>query len=147
MDVQASLLYYFSIRAAGIFVLMKIIQPHSLPIPKGHHSPAIVHGGLVYVSGQLPMQEGRPFTGLTSKQTEICLQNIKTILTAAGSDMDSILKVSIFLADINNWDIVNEVFARMMGSHRPARIIVPVNKLNYGCAVEMDAIAVINNQV
>ena len=120
---------------------MKIIQPLAMPVPKGHYSPGVVHNGQVYVSGQLPIRDGKPLTGPIEEQTECCLYSIKTILLAAGSDLDKILKVSIFIADINDWGKVNEVFARIMGQHRPARTIVPVKQLNFGCSIEMEVIA------
>lgn len=110
--------------------------------PKGHYAPAIVHNGIIYVSGQLPINtDGEAMTGPIEDQTKLCLQNIQTILQAAGSNLHHILKVNVFIADIANWAKFNETFAMVMGDHRPARIVVPCNLLNRGCGVEIDCIA------
>ena len=71
------------------------------------------------------------------------MKNIETILTASGSSLQHILKVNVFIADISNWPKFNQVFAEIMGDHRPARIVVPCNQLNYGCGIEIDCIAAV----
>ena len=112
--------------------------------PKGYYAPAIIHNGIIYVSGQLPLDaNGEAQLGSIEDQTILCMKNIETILKACGSDLDHILKVSVFMADIGNWAKFNETFARIMGSHRPARIVVPCNLLNRGCGIEIDCIAAI----
>lgn len=121
---------------------MHIIQPAHLPIPKGHYSPAVVHAGLVYVSGQLPVDaSGQPQLGTVEEQTALCLHNMADILHAAGSDLGHILKVQIFVSDIALWPRVNAEYARILGDHRPARVVVPCGALHYGCAVEIDCVA------
>ena len=110
--------------------------------PKGHYAPAIVHNGIVYVSGQLPLDaNGEAQLGSIEEQTTLCMKNMETILKASGSDLGHILKVSVFIADIGNWAKFNETFAKIMGDHRPARIVVPCNLLNRGCGIEIDCIA------
>ena len=102
--------------------------------PKGHYSPGIVHNGIVYVSGQLPIgEDGEAQLGSIEEQTLLCMKNIETILKASGSDLNNIIKVSVFIADIGNWTKFNETFAAIMGDYRPARIVVPCNLLNRGC--------------
>ena len=114
----------------------------SMPQPKAHYAPAIIHNGIVYVSGQLPLDaNGLAVTGSIIEQTVQCMKNIETILIASGSGLNYILKVNVFIADINNWAIFNETYARIMGEHKPARIVVPCNKLNRGCEIEIDCIA------
>lgn len=123
---------------------MQIIQPANMPIPKGHYSPAIVHDGLVYVSGQLPMDAaGQPQLGTVEEQTALCLRNMANILHAAGSDLGHILKVRIFVSDMEMWSRVNAEYARILGDHRPARVIVPCGPLHYDCAVEIDCVAAV----
>jgi 2-iminobutanoate/2-iminopropanoate deaminase len=123
---------------------MQKIYPSSLSYPKGHYSPAIVHQQTVYVAGQLPIDEnGVPQLGSIEAQTELCLQNLETILLAAGSDRDHVLKVGIFVSDISTWPKVNEVYARFFGEHRPARMVIPCNTLNYGCGIELDCVAAV----
>lgn len=123
---------------------IKPIYPAEMKKPKGHYAPGIVHNGVVYVSGQLPINtEGEPQTGSIEDQTSLCLRNIETILHASGSNLRRILKVNVFIADISNWPKFNETFAAIMGDHRPARIVVPCNQLNYGCGIEIDCIAAV----
>ena len=123
---------------------MQTINPLIFSKPKGHYSPAIVHNGLVFVSGQLPTDpDGSPVLGTIEEQTELCLARVKTILEAANSDLGHVLKVSIFVADIKDWPKVNEVFARFFGEHRPARIVVPSGMLNHNCSIEVDCVAAV----
>jgi 2-iminobutanoate/2-iminopropanoate deaminase len=123
---------------------MKKIFPESMPVPKGYYSPAIVHNNTVYVSGQLPINEkGEPQLNSIEDEVRQCMKNIEIILNASGSNLQHVLKVNVFLSDISNWPIFNQVFAEIMGDHRPARIVVPCNQLNYGCGIEIDCIAAV----
>ncbi len=122
---------------------MKPIFPDELPIPKGHYSPAVVHNGLVYVSGQLPFdQNGNPFLGAFEEQTKLCLRNMQTILLASGSDKSKIIKIQVFLSHIEDWPVFNRLYKEFMDDHKPARIVVPCNNLHYGCSIELDCIAI-----
>ena len=122
---------------------MKKIQPKNQPIPKGHYSPGIEHHGVVYVSGQLPMdlETREPFAGDIEMQTELALRNVEAVLHAAGSGLDRVMQMTIYVSDIELWGKVNEVYARVMGDHRPARAIVPVKDLHFGTKIEIQAIA------
>ncbi len=123
---------------------MKYVQPDALAAPKGHYSPAVVHGGFVFVSGQLPMDaSGAVQLGSIEAQTQLCLHNIATLLAAAGSSIREILKVNIYISDIALWPRVNAAYAAFMGEHRPARTVIPCGALHYGCAVEIDCIAAV----
>lgn len=121
---------------------MEYITPSTVATPRGHYSPGVVHNGIVYVAGQLPIaQDGQVQAGTIEEQTSLCLHNIQMILQAAGSDLSKILKVNVFVSDIALWPRINAEYARIMGDHKPARIVVPCNALNYGCLVEIDCIA------
>jgi len=122
---------------------MKVVQPQSQPRPKGHYSPGIVHDGLVYVSGQLPMDlvTREPFAGAIEQQTELALRNVEAVLHAAGSDLQHVIQMTIYVSDIELWGKVNEVYARIMADHRPARAIVPVKDLHFDTKIEIQAIA------
>jgi 2-iminobutanoate/2-iminopropanoate deaminase len=122
--------------------IRKILTPDA-PAPGGHYSQAVVHNGLVYVSGQLPIdaRTGERQLGSIEVQTETVLNNTAAILRAAGSDLSRVLKMTIYVADINLWRQVNEVYARVMGEHRPARAVVPVKELHYGFLIEIEAVA------
>jgi len=126
---------------------MRSIQPPNQPTPKGHYSPGIEHDGLVYVSGQLPMDlvTREPFAGDIETQTELALRNVEAVLNAAGSDLDHVLQMTIDVSDIELWGKVNEVYARVMGDHRPARAIVPVKDLHFDTQIEIQAIAAVKS--
>lgn len=122
---------------------IKTISTPDAPAPGGHYSQAIVHNGLVYVSGQIPIdaRTGEKQLGPIAAQTELVLRNTGEILRAAGSDLSRVLKMTLYVADISLWPQVNEVFAAVMGAHRPARAVVPVPELHYGFLIEIETIA------
>jgi reactive intermediate/imine deaminase len=124
------------------------IQPEKMPAPKGHYSPAIEHNGLIFVSGQLPIDHatGRIETGDIEAQTELALHNVETILFAAGSDLRHVLQMTIYISEMELWDKVNETYQRILGDHRPARAIVPVKDLHFGTKIEIQAIAAVKNK-
>ena len=126
---------------------MRVIQPPDQPVPKGHYSPGIEHNGLIYVSGQLPMDlvTREPFAGAIEEQTELALRNVEAVLLAAGSDLRHVLQFTIYVSDIELWGGVNEAYARVMGEHRPARAIVPVKDLHFGTKIEIQAIAAVKD--
>ncbi|NNF26473.1 MAG: RidA family protein [Gemmatimonadetes bacterium] len=124
---------------------MRLIETSRAPIPKGHYSQAVVHGGLVYVAGQLPGDPADPDGGYPAsvgEQTERVLSNIQAILEDSGSGLDRVLQMTVFVSDPGYWGEVNAAYGRVMGSHRPARAIVPVNELN-GAALEVQVIAAV----
>ncbi len=110
---------------------------------KAHYSLAVIHDKIVYVSGQLPLKKGErvPSSDNIEDQTRIVLEKLKTIIEAANSSIDKVLKTTIYISDINYWDRVNTVYAEFFGDHRPARTIVPTKTLHYYCLIELDAIA------
>jgi len=125
------------------------VQPvtsRSLPTPAGPYSPATRTGNLIFVSGQA----GRdPATNRLAgpdveAQTEQALKNVAAILEAGGSSLAHVLRCGVFLVDISEFPRMNEVYARIFGSHRPARTTVEVSALpGEDLRVEIDAIAVI----
>jgi 2-iminobutanoate/2-iminopropanoate deaminase len=123
-------------------ILRKVFTPEA-PEPAGHYSQAIVYNGMVFISGQLPIipGTGEKLTGSVEDQTLQVLKNIKAITEAAGSDISKIIKVTVYISDIDLWGDVNKVYSSFFGTHKPARVIVPVKDLHYGCKIEMDAIA------
>jgi len=121
---------------------MKKIVTDGAPAPAGHYSQAVVHGGLVFVSGQLPIVPGSDVkeVGSIEEQTEQVLKNVSAILKAAGSDLSKTLKVTVYISDISLWSRVNTVYAKFFGEHRPARAIVPTRELHFGYQIEIDAV-------
>ena len=110
---------------------------------KAHYSSAVVHEGIVYVSGQLPMDpdKGTPVEGPIEIQTKAALQNFLDVLHAAGSSKEKVLRTTVFIPDVSLWGKVNEVYAEFFGDHKPARTVVPCTELHYGCLIEIDAVA------
>jgi 2-iminobutanoate/2-iminopropanoate deaminase len=124
---------------------MQVISTSNAPAPAGHYSQAIVHDGVVYVAGQLPIdpQTGEKRIGSIEAQTEQALSNVAAILSAAGSSLDRVLKVTVYVSDISLWNRVDAVYARVFGNHRPARAVVPTRDLHYGFQIEVEAIAAV----
>jgi reactive intermediate/imine deaminase len=121
---------------------MKTIHDDGIPPPGGHYSPCVEHNGLLYISGQLPLD---PNTGTIPEgiaaQTGQVLSNIGRLLHAAGSSREKVLQVRIYVSDIGLWDQVNEVYAAYFGGHKPARCVVPSGRLHHGCLIEAEALA------
>lgn len=113
-------------------------------LPRGHYSQAVVHNGLVYVSGQLGINPHTQSTevGTIKDQTENILTSIASILIAANSHLNKTLKITIYLTDISDWETVNGVYARFFGEHKPARIVIPTSsKFHLGFQIAIDVIA------
>lgn len=125
---------------------IKFINTSNAPSPAGHYSQATVYEGLVYVAGQLAIEPhtGEKRLGSIEEQTEQALRNVEAILLAAGSDFSRVLKMTVYIADINLWGAVNTVYARMLGEHRPARAVIPTRELHHGFLIEIDAIAAVS---
>jgi len=124
---------------------MEITTVHTqdAPAPGGHYSQAVVYNGLVFVAGQLAIdpQTGEKMLGSIEEQTEQALKNVAAILKAAGSDLSRVLKMTVYISDMELWGRVNEVYARVLGEHRPARAVIPTGELHYGFLIEIDAVA------
>lgn len=122
--------------------IKNILTPNA-PGPAGHYSQAVVYNGLVFVAGQLSIdpKTGEKKIGTIEEQTELALSNVGEILKAANSDLSRVLKMTVYVADINLWEAVNAVYARVMGEHRPARAVVPTGELHHGFLIEIEAVA------
>ena len=111
---------------------------------QGHYSPAVVAGGLVFVSGQLPVEPdtGRPLADAdVEAQARQAFANVQTILEAAGTGLDRAVSVTVYLSDVALWGRFNAVYAEIFGDHKPARTVVPVPALHHGVAVEVSVVA------
>lgn len=119
------------------------ISTPNAPAPGGHYTQAVEWNGLIFVSGQLPVEPvtGAKITGDIGAQTRQALENVKAIVEAAGSDLAHVLKTTVYISDISLWGAVNEVYADFFGPHRPARAVVPTRELHYGFLIEIEAVA------
>jgi 2-iminobutanoate/2-iminopropanoate deaminase len=122
---------------------MKKILTSEAPVPAGHYSQAIIHHGLVFVAGQLPIdpETGKLVEGGIEQQVRRTIQNVKSILVAANSDLDLVLKATIYIPDASLWPEVNRVYAEVFEDHKPARAVIPCGELHYGALLEMEVIA------
>lgn len=121
----------------------EIITTEAAPKAIGPYSQAVRAGGFIFVSGQLPTDpETMQFVeGDIAVQTERVLENIRVILQAAGADFSHVVRATVYLADMNDFATVNEVYARYVGDAPPARVAVQVARLPRDARVEIDAIA------
>lgn len=124
---------------------MQKIQVKDSPKPVGHYSQAIVSGGLVFTSGILPIKiknsEKLPIESSIEEQLIVVFENLTQVLKEVGLKPDNVVKTTVYIAGGENWGIVNELYAKFFGEHRPARSIIPVPELHFGYKVELEAIA------
>ncbi len=125
---------------------MNFISTVNAPTPAGHYSQAVVHGGFVFVAGQLPIDPADPSRppGTIEEQTSRALSNVAAILEAAGTSLARVVQMTVYVSDVSVWGKVNAVYAGVMGSHRPARAVVPSGELRHGMLIEIQAIAAID---
>jgi 2-iminobutanoate/2-iminopropanoate deaminase len=121
-----------------------VIRTEAAPAPfqGAPYSQAIVAGGLVFVAGQLGLRPGdTAIEGDIGAQTEQALANLAAILEEAGSSMEKLVKTSVFLAELDDFQGMNEVYATKVGDRPPARSTFQVAKLPSGALVEIEAVA------
>jgi 2-iminobutanoate/2-iminopropanoate deaminase len=125
---------------------METINTLEAPKPFGHYSQAIVHNGLVYVSGQLAVnpKNNKYVQDSIAAEMEQILKNISEILKEAGTNLQKVLKVNIYITGSNLFKEINDIYTRYFGDHKPARTIIPVKKLFFGFNIEVDVIAAID---
>lgn len=122
---------------------MEFISPSQLIENKGHYSPGVLSKGMLYISGQLPLdaQTGRVTGEGMEEQARAALAGVGRVLQAAMLERDSVVQCRVYVTDIGEWDAVNRAFAEFFGAHKPARAVVPVTALHYDCLVEIEALA------
>jgi 2-iminobutanoate/2-iminopropanoate deaminase len=121
---------------------MEIIETKNAPAAIGPYSQAIKANGLIYTSGQIPLTpDGEVVERDIKKQTRQVLENLKNILEEAKSGFDKVIKVTIFLENMDDFGVVNVLYAEAFGDHKPVRSTVAVRTLPKNVMVEMDVIA------
>jgi 2-iminobutanoate/2-iminopropanoate deaminase len=122
-----------------------IVQTDKAPGAIGPYSQAIKAGGLVFVSGQIPIDpaSGQFVAGGISEQTEQVMKNLSAVLESAGSGLDRVVKSTVFLADMNEFAAMNQVYGQYFSHEPPARATVEVSRLPRDARVEIDVIALI----
>jgi 2-iminobutanoate/2-iminopropanoate deaminase len=121
----------------------RVVSTRDAPKPLGPYSQGVAIGGFIFCSGQIGLD---PVTGLiasggAAREAERALLNLKAVLEAAGTGLNEVVKVTLFLRDLKDFSDVNEVYARYFGESLPARTTLEVSALPRGALVEVDAIA------
>ncbi|MDP2894065.1 MAG: RidA family protein [Sulfurimonas sp.] len=123
---------------------MKFVQTNRAPSAIGPYSQAVVANGMVFTSGQIALTpEGVMLEDDVVIQTKQVLQNLQAVLEEAGASMQSVIKTTIFLASMDDFATVNEIYAEAFGSHKPVRSTVAVKTLPKNALVEIDAVALV----
>lgn len=122
--------------------MLEIITKDALK-PSGHYSQAILYKDTIYISAQLAIDPltGEKQHGTTDEETERILKNIEIILEEVGSNKNDVIKTTVYLNDISQWDKVNRIYNRFFDKHKPARTVVSVKELHFGFNVAIEAIA------
>ena len=124
---------------------IRAVHTDKAPAAIGPYSQGIIANGFLYTAGQIAIDpaSGQIVPGNVVAQTERVLQNLAAILTSAGAGWADVVKTTVFLHDMNDFPLVNEVYARVLGDARPARSTVQVSALPRGVLVEIEAIAAV----
>ena len=122
---------------------LKVVATEKAPKAIGPYSQAIIAGGLVFCSGQIPLipETGQILEGDAAAQARQALANLRAVLEAAGSSMALVVKTTVFLSDMNDFAAVNAVYAEAFGEHRPARSAIQIGRLPKDAKVEIEATA------
>jgi 2-iminobutanoate/2-iminopropanoate deaminase len=124
--------------------MKEIISTENAPGAIGPYSQAVKTGNMVFLSGQIPIdpQTGEFVSGGVTEQTEQVLKNLSAVLEAAGTSLNNVVKTTVFLADMNDFTAMNEVYARYFNENKPARATVQAARLPRDARVEIECIAV-----
>ena len=125
--------------------MKKIIATDHAPKAIGPYSQAVVHNGMAYLSGQIPLDPatGQMVEGDIVAQTTRVLENVKGLLEACGSGLDRVVKTTVFIKDMGEFGKMNEVYAKYFTENPPARSTVEAARLPRDVRVEIDAIAIV----
>ena len=124
---------------------MKFVQTKKAPSAIGPYSQAVVANGMVYTSGQIALTpDGVMLEDDVVLQTKQVLNNLQAVLEEAGSSMSQVVKTTIFIASMDDFGVINEIYEEAFGSHKPARATVAVKTLPKNALVEIDAVALVN---
>jgi 2-iminobutanoate/2-iminopropanoate deaminase len=123
----------------------RVFYSKMAPRPKGPYSQAVIHRGLIYISGQVPVDPdtGLLVRGTIEEETEMVIRNIKLIVEEAGARMKDVLKTTCYLADLNDFERFNNIYKNYFLNDSPARTTIQAAGLPLNVQVEMDAIAVL----
>jgi 2-iminobutanoate/2-iminopropanoate deaminase len=122
---------------------MKILSTSNAPAAIGPYSQGIQAGNLVFTSGQIPLlPNGKLLEGTVEEQTHQVFKNLQAVLSSAETSLNDVVKVTVFIKDMNDFTKINEVYAHYFGDHKPARSMVEVARLPKDVKLEIEAIAI-----
>jgi reactive intermediate/imine deaminase len=118
-------------------------NPSSIAQPGGHYSHAVKANGFVFISGQLPIapDASKLVDASFEQQAQQVLDNVAAALEGAGSAIDRLVQVRVYVTDIKSWPAFNAIYGKWIGTSRPARAVVPVPELHFGFKIEVEAVA------
>ncbi|GLY12839.1 RidA family protein [Bacillus badius] len=123
---------------------MKVVATNQAPAAIGPYSQGIIVNNLFYSSGQIPLTPaGELIDGDVTEQTHQVFKNLQAVLAEAGASLDTVAKATVFIADMNEFAAVNEVYSQYFGEHKPARSCVEVARLPKDVKVEIEVIALV----
>lgn len=127
---------------------MQVVSTDGAPKAIGPYSQGIIAHGFVFTAGQIALDpaSGEVVPGGIAEQTARVMENLRAILTAAGSGLDRVVKTTVFLADMADFAAMNEVYARAFADHKPARSTVAAAGLPRGVRVEIEAVAEVRGE-
>ena len=118
---------------------MMPVKTTDAPLPSGPYSQAVISGNIVFVSGQIPVgPAGGTIPGGTEEQIRLTMKNLISVLSAAGAG--NVLQVTVYLADMNDFALMNSIYTEMFGDPYPARTCIGVSSLPKGVKIMMDAV-------
>ena len=122
---------------------IELLSTKQAPGAVGPYSQGVKTGNLIFTSGQLPInpETGELLKGDIQEQTKMCLENVKAILKAGGASLEDVVKVNVYVVDIKQFFLINEIYAQYFSDHKPARSLVEVTALPLGGDLEIEAIA------
>jgi 2-iminobutanoate/2-iminopropanoate deaminase len=123
---------------------MKSVHTDLAPAAIGPYSQGILVNNLFYSSGQIPLKaDGTMVTGDVKEQTKQVFQNLEAVLTAAGASFETVVKATVFIANMDDFAAVNEVYGEFFSTHKPARSCVEVSRLPKDALVEIEVVALV----
>lgn len=125
--------------------MRQTIQTAKASAAVGPYSQGVQFGNMVFASGQLPLDPatGEVPGGDIESQTKQAIENLREVLAAAGASLKDVVKTTVYMRDLNQFAVMNEVYARYFDSEQPARVCIEISRLPKDVAVEIDAIAII----
>ena len=123
---------------------MTIVSSPDAPAAVGPYSHAVKVGGLLFCSGQVALEDGALVEGGVEAQTRRVFENVRAVLSAAGAELGDVIKTTVYLDTMDDFQAMNAVYADAFGEHRPARSTVAVEGLPVGALVEIEVIAAVS---